>query len=346
LLAHNTRSVKLRRPARRVSVKDVAAQSGVSFQTTSKVLNGGGSVSEVTRARILQAARDLSYVPNLQARSLVMQRTQTVGVITSDFSDHDVGRFIVGAEQEARRQGYSVVMTSIAREGSGTEYALPAMMERRVDGILLAAPQMEEDDALAHVLDRTLPVVSLHGVPGGGVSTVGADDELIGLLATRHLVEKGRRVIATVTGPRGRRATQGRLRGYRTALEDAGLPYDVGLVDEGRWEIAAAATAATRLFERRPDIDAVFAQNDNMAIGVFSALRQLGKQMPADCAVVGCDDIDMATYTVPPLTTIHVLFYETGAEAMRLLLNMIATGSVKPSKVILPVHLIVRESSG
>ena len=344
--AHNTRSVSARRATRHVSVKDVAARSGVSFQTTSKVLNGGGSVSEATRARILQAATDLGYVPNLQARSLVMQRTRTVGVITSDFSDHNLGRFIVGAEREARRQGYTVVMTSIEPEGSGTEYALPAMMERRVAGILLAAPQMEEDEALAHVLDRTLPVVSLYDVPGGGVSTVGSDDELTGVLATRHLVEKGRRVIATVIGTRGRSVTESRLRGYRRALEETGLPFDDELVEEGGWEIAAAATATTRLFERRADITAVFAQSDTMAVGVLSALRRIRKEVPVDCAVVGCDDIDMAPYTVPPLTTIHVPFYETGAEAMRLLLNLITTGTVAPSKVVLPVHLIVRASSG
>src|SRR5437879_10008109 len=110
LPAHNTGSVSARRATRHVSVKDVAARSGVSFQTTSKVLNGGGSVSEVTRARILQAASDLGYVPNLQARSLVMQRTQTVGLLAGDFSDQNLSRLIVGAEREARRQGYGVLM--------------------------------------------------------------------------------------------------------------------------------------------------------------------------------------------------------------------------------------------
>src|SRR5260370_30827437 len=123
--------VKVQSP-RHVSVKDVAAQSGVSFQTTSKVLNGGGSVSEVTRARILQAASDLGYVPNLQARSLVMQKTRTVGVITSDLRDHDPSRFIRGAEQEARRQGYGVLVTSVEPQGPGAQHPLPAMMERRV----------------------------------------------------------------------------------------------------------------------------------------------------------------------------------------------------------------------
>ena len=336
----------LRRTARHVSVKDVAARAGVSFQTTSKVLNGGGTVSELTRARILQVASDLGYVPNLQARSLVMQRTRTVGVVASDFSDRNLSRFLVGAEQEARRQGYGVLMTSIEPEGSGTEYALPALMERRVDGILLAAPPMEEDRAVAHVLDRTLPVVSLHHVPGGGVATVGSDHELTGLLATQHLVGKGHRVIGTVIGTRSRRVTQSRLRGYRRALEEAGLPFDEKLVEEGEWDTGVARAATLKLLQRRPRITAIFAQNDNMAIGALSALHERGKSVPEDCAVVGCDDIDVAAYTMPPLTTIHVPFYETGAQAMRLLIEMITTGSVTPRKVLLPVHLVARESSG
>lgn len=333
------------RPARHVSVKDVAARSGVSFQTTSKVLNGKGSVSVVTRARILRAASDLGYVPNLQARSLVMKSTRAVGLIASDFSDHYLSRFIVGAEREARRQGYAVMITSVEPEVSAGEYALPAMMERRVDGILLAAPQMEEDRAAAQVLEGMVPVVSFYDVAGDGIATVGSDHELTGVLATRHLLDKGHRVIATITGTPGRRVTESRLRGYRRALDEAGVPFDAELVEEGRWEIGGAVAATKRLLESRPDITAIFAQNDNMAIGVLSALRSLEKRVPDDCAVAGCDDIDMAAYTVPPLTTVHVPFYETGKEAMRLLLTMIGDGAVAPRKVLLPVHLVVRAST-
>jgi LacI family transcriptional regulator, galactose operon repressor len=332
------------RRARHVSVKDVAARSGVSFQTTSKVLNGGGSVSQLTRARILQAASDLGYVPNLQARSLVMQRTQTVGVITSDFSDRNLSRILAGAEQEARRQGFGVIISSIEPEGSGTEYALPAMMERRVDGILLAAPRMEEEAALEHVLDRTLPTVSVHAVPGGGVTTVSSDDEQIGLIATRHLLELGRRVIGSVVGGRGLKTAEARLRGYRAALEEAGVPFDADLIEEGGWDIAGGLVATQRLVAR-PHLDAIFAQNDMMAIGALSALRDAGRTVPVECAVVGCDDIDMALYTTPPLTTVHVPFYEIGAEAMRLLLGMVSDGAARERSVVLPVHLIVRGSS-
>src|SRR5439155_333749 len=213
--AHNTRSVTVGRASRHVSVKDVAARSGVSFQTTSKVLNGGGSVAEATRARILQAASDLGYVPNLQARSLVMQRTRTTGLITGDFSDPGLSRCLAGAEQEARRQGYGLMLTSMEPEGSGTEYALPAMMERRVDGILLAAPQMEDDRALGHVLDRTLPVVSTTHIAGGGVTTVSADDEEAGQVATRHLLEPA-------AYDRARAVLRHRRRGDALAAEDGG----------------------------------------------------------------------------------------------------------------------------
>lgn len=334
-----------RRGTRHVSVKDVAARSGVSFQTTSKVLNGGGSVSEPTRARILQAASDLGYVPNLQARSLVMQRTQTVGVITSDFSDRNLSRILAGAEQEARRQDFGVIISSIEPEGSGTEYALPAMMERRVDGILLAAPGMEEEVALERVLDRAVPTVSLRPVPGGGVTTVGSDDEQIGLIATRHLLELGRRVIGTLIGARGQQNAEARLRGYRKALEEGGVSLDADLVEEGGWDIPRGHAATRQLVARRPSIDALFAQNDLMAIGALSALHEAGRKVPEDCAVVGCDDIDMAPYTTPPLTTVHVPFYETGAEAMRLLLRMVSNGGVSEHSVALPVHLIVRGSS-
>jgi DNA-binding LacI/PurR family transcriptional regulator len=333
------------RRARHVSVKDVAARSGVSFQTTSKVLNGGGSVSELTRARILQAASDLGYVPNLQARSLVMQRTQTVGVITSDFSDRNLSRILAGAEQEARRQDFSVIISSIEPEGSGTEYALPAMMERRVDGILLAAPRMEEEAALEQVLDRALPTVSLRPVPGGGITTVGSDDEQIGLIATRHLLGLGRRVIGSLIGVRGQKTTEARLRGYQDALEEAGVAFEADLVEDGGWDLAGGRAATQRLVERQPNLTGLFAQNDLMAIGALSALRQAGRKVPEDCAVVGCDDIDMAPYTTPPLTTVHVPFYETGAEAMRLLLGMVSDGAVSERDVVLPVHLIVRGSS-
>jgi LacI family transcriptional regulator, galactose operon repressor len=335
----------VRKLTRRVSVKDVAARSGVSFQTTSKVLNGGGSVSDATRARILEAASDLGYVPNLQARSLVMQRTRTVGLIAGDFSDPGLSRCLAGAEQEARRQGFGLMLTSIEPEGSGTEYALPAMMERRVDGILLAAPQMEDDRALSHVLDRTLPVVSLNHIAGGAIATVTADDEQAGYLATRHLLEQGHRVIGALTGIRGRRLTQSRQRGHRKALDEAGVESANDLAEEAGADVAGGLAALSSLLQRRPEITAVFCHHDLVAVGALTALLALGKRVPEDCSVVGCDGLDSAAFTAPPLTTVRVPFYDMGGEAMRLLLRMVSSASTGGTGVVVPVHLIVRAST-
>jgi LacI family transcriptional regulator len=333
------------RPARRVSVKDVAARSGVSFQTTSKVLNGGGSVSDATRARILQAASDLGYVPNLQARSLVMQRTRTIGLIAGDFGDPGLSRSLAGAEAEARREAYGLMLTSVEPEGSGTEYALPAMMERRVDGILLAAAQMEDDPALQHVLDPTLPVVSVNYIEGGGVATVTADDENAGYLATRHLLEQGHRVVGALTGIASRRLTQARQRGYAKALSEAGVEVAEGLVEEAGVHVADGLAALPRLIARRPDVTAVFCHHDLVAVGALAALGSLGKRVPDDCSVVGCDGLDSAAFTSPPLTTVRVPFYEIGAEAMRVLLRLVAGDGAGPRNVRLPVHLIARAST-
>lgn len=338
--------VKRRKLPKPVSVKDVAALSGVSFQTTSKVLNGKGSVSEETRERILSAARELGYVPNILARSLVTRRTRAIGLVASDFGDPNLSRFIVGAEQEARRHGYAVVISSIDPDGTGGDRATRALIERRVDGVLLAAPQMEEDVKTARLINRQVPTVSLHHVPGGGVATVGSDHSLTGLLATRHLIEMGHRKIATVTGPLARRVTHSRLHGYRLALEEAGISYETSLIEESNWQISGGFEATQRLLSRRPDLTAIFAQNDTMAIGVLSLLRQLGRHVPKDCAVVGCDDIEIAAHTGPPLTSIKVPFHETGEEAIRLLLGMIASGSAEPRRVQLPVELVPRASSG
>ena len=328
-----------------MSVKDVAARSGVSFQTTSKVLNGKGSVSDVTRARILRAARELGYVPNLLARSLVMHSTRAVGLVASDLGDSNLSRFIVGAEQEARRRGYSVIVTGVDGGGTGGGEALPALIERRVDGILLAAPDLEVDRSSRKSLQGALPVVSLHHVPVRVSAVVGCDDEAIGHLATAHLLERGHRRIATITGPPGRHATAGRLAGYRKALEDAGIEFDAGLVAPGRDEIDGALKATTELLGRRPDVTAVFAQNDVMAIGVLAALRELGRSVPAGCAVVGCDDIDIAAYTAPPLTTVRVPFTDVGEHAMRALLDTIESATPPPARPPLDVHLVVRQSS-
>ena len=205
---------------------------------------------------------------------------------------------------------------------------------------------MEHDDRIGELLRGPVPAVSIHRIPGGGVPLVGSDHVETALLATRHLLNLGHRRIATITGAEDRQVTSMRLKGYERALEEAGVTYESSLVESGNWEADGAFDATLRLLDRAPGITAFYAQNDTMALGVLSALHEQGIGVPDDCAVVGCDDIPMAAHAIPPLTTVHVPFYETGETAVRLLLEVIAGRMDRPKRVLLPVRLVRRSSCG
>ena len=329
-----------------VSIKDIAARAGVSFQTVSKVLKGKGSVSPETRAWIMETAEQLGYMPNVVARSLVSQRTSTIGVVASDFSDFVLAQFVVGAEREARRQEQCVIVGSLSEHGGDAERYIHILLERRVDGILLAAPQLEQNERVGELLRGRLPIVSIHRIAGDGVALVGSNQVEIGQMATQHLLQLGHRRVGTIIGPGTRRVVGGRLRGYQRALAQAQIPYDASLVEEGNWEIQGGYDATRRLLDRVPALSAIFVQNDMMAVGALSALHDRGLRVPEDCAIVGCDDIPIASHTIPPLTTIHVPLYETGEAAMKLLLDMITRKVIETPRQLLPVELVQRASCG
>jgi DNA-binding LacI/PurR family transcriptional regulator len=327
------------------SLKDVAARAGVSFQTAGKALSGKGRVSRATRQRVVDAADGLGYVPNAIARSLISRSTGTIGVIATEFSDTTLAQHIVGIEREARRQGLCVIIGSLDRSGSDCEQYLRLLLERRVDGILMVAPIIESNQRIGELLRGTVPTVSLHGVAGGGVSTVMADDIQSALLPVRHLLALGHVRIGTITGWRGRQVAQARVAGYKQALAEAGLDYDEALVEEGDWEVSGGYSATHRLLDRVPDVTAIYVQNDMMGVGVLSALHHRGRRVPEDCAVAACDDLPIASRTIPPLTTVRIPFVEIGEAAARLLVEQLAGGSQKPAEVVLPVHLQYRASS-
>jgi LacI family transcriptional regulator len=332
---------------RYVSIKEVAAEAGVSFQTASKVLNGGTvRVSAETAARIIAVAESLGYRPNTIARSLVQQATGTLGLIASDATDAAISRFSVAIEQAARKRGYAVLVGHLAAGGEGGVDIMRMLIERRVDGVIAAAPQVEEDAEVADLLRTYVPAVSLHHVPGGKVPVIGSNQGETGRLATEHLISHGHRLIGTVTGPFRRRVVRSRLRAYTAALRAAGLEPSEDLVVETDWTPGGAAAATRLLLERMPDTSAVFVHNDAMAIGVLSAVAQAGRRVPSDVAVVSCDDMPFAEYLTPALSTVRVPLAETGERAVELLLRSIAGEAVSAEPLLLPVELIVRESCG
>ena len=332
---------------RYVSIKEVAALAQVSFQTASKVLNGGEvRVSAQTAERILAAANELGYRPNTIARSLVQRASATIGLVASDATDLAITLASVAAEQEARKHGHSVLVGHLAAGGSDGPDIVRSLLERRVDGIIAAAPEVEEDTEVADLLRSYVPAVSLQAVPGGGVPLVGSNHRETGRLATSHLLELGHESIGTVTGLFRRRVTRSRLHGYEDALRAAGLESSEDLVAEGDWTPGGGAMATRLLLERSPELTAIFVHSDTMAVGVLGALWRAGRRVPAEVAVVSCDDIPFAEYLVPPLTTVHVPLAETGTRAVELLLKSIAGEQLKEGVDLLPVELVVRQSCG
>lgn len=327
-----------------VSLKDVAARAGVSFQTASKVLNGHSRVaSPSTRERILRAAADLGYVPNAMARGLVRQASVTIGVLADDFSDQAVSQFVLAAQRAAASRGHGALISSVHAD-IDAELAVRKLLEYRVDGILVAAPSLEDEPSLGAALRGPLPVVSINRIHGGGVPLIGSDHAMTGTLAAEHLLGLGHQRIGTVIGPRGRQVVQRRMRGFREALRAAGQPLPERRIVEADWTYDGGWSATHRLLDSDPTITAVFVHNDVMAMGVLKALHERGLRLPADCSVVGCDDLSFAGYLVPPLTTVRIPFEETGERAATLLLDRIG-GKRIPARDLLPVELVVREST-
>ena len=332
---------------RYVSVKEIAAKAGVSFQTASKVLNGGNvRVSAETAARIMAVAEKLGYRPNTVARSLVQQTTATIGLITGDLTDGALSQFAVAAEQMARRHQHAVLIGNLAEQDEDGASVLQMLIDRRVDGVIAAAPQLEGDPAVADLLRRYVPAVSLHHVPGGGVPVVGSNHREGARMATGALLGLGHTRIGTITGPFRRHVVRSRLHGYEDALREAGIEPGEDLAVEADWTPGTAAAATRLLLQRDPEMSAIFVHSDTMAIGVLSALAAAGRRIPADVAVVSCDDMPFAAYLTPSLTSLRVPFAQTGERAVELLLSSIAGQDPPAEPVLLPVELIIRDSSG
>ncbi len=325
------------------SLKDVAARAGVSVQTASKVLNGRpGVVSEATRERIHTAARDLGYVPNALARGLVRQTSLSIGILVDDFSDPALTQFVVAAQRRVEAGGHSAIVAGTRVQGAATS-GLRKLREHRVDGLLVIAPSLEHDDPLEEWIVDHLPAVALNHVAGADLPLVGSDHRVTGALAAAHLVGLGHERIATVTGPRTRRVVRSRHAGFSDTLDSLGQPLPEDAVEEAAWNPEDAHRAVRVLLARRR-FTALYVHNDVMALGALAALREKGVAVPQECSVVACDDLPIAAYAAPPLTTVHLPFAETGSRAAEILLGRVR-GEEVPRRTVLPVHLVVRGST-
>jgi DNA-binding LacI/PurR family transcriptional regulator len=332
----------------RPTLEAVARRAGVSRATVSRVVNGSTTVAEPIQEAVRQAVRELGYVPNLAARSLVTQRTDSIALIlpesaTRVFSDDPLfPGLILGVSQEleaADKQLVLMMANSAASHDRIERYA----MARHVDGIMFAS--MHGIDPLPGLLNRIgIPAVCCGRPLGGRTPTVPyVDVDHTGgvTAAVRHLLDSGRSRIATIAGPQDMVAGIERLAGYREALKDSRRRSIVAVGDFTR---ESGVLAMRQLLDDDPALDAVFVASDLMADGALRTLREAGRRVPDDVAVIGFDDADFAQYTHPPLTTVRQPIVQIGREMARQLLRLAAGDKVEEA-LILSTELVIRESA-
>ncbi len=326
------------------TIRDVARESSVSIATVSRVFNNSPLVSDGTRRRVMVAAERLGYWPNGIARSLITSRTHAIGVLLPDLHGEFFSEVIHGIDVAARGAGLHLLVSRASSTHSELESALRSM-RGRVDALVIMAPDPEASASLRQFAGH-VPTVLLHSGavrPEWDVLNIANRDGARDLV--RHLVAVGHRRIATITGPAGNLDACQRLAGYHAALEEAGLAPSHEV--PGDFTEPSGYAAGRALLERSPRPTAVFVGNDHMAIGVMGALHDAGVRVPSDLAVAGFDDIPMARYLTPPLTTVHVDLNRMGQRAVQMLLEQKRSDDRPlPRQEVLPVTLVVRGSCG
>ena len=328
----------------RVTIRDVAAHAGVSHQTVSRVINQSERVSPETRAVVEAAIAELEYRPNAMARSMARGRSGVLACISPNLTDYTFASIIEGAEQEARKHGYFMLSASALDEDTFSALVDELVTSRRAEGIMVINPYA---DGRHDRLPQNYPLVFAGSRPRTEASnSVALDDEAAARIATQHLLDQGHKKIGCLTGPMVEDCSQDRYTGYTAVLASAGIPYEESLVIEGDWSAQSGYDALMSLAQDGRLPSALFAQNDQMAVGALRAARDLGLQLPTQLSIIGIDDIPLAAYFSPPLTTLKQDFVALGREAVGLLIQAIEQPEAPHQHLRLNAELIVRRSTG
>jgi LacI family transcriptional regulator len=326
-----------------VTIGDVAAHAGVSVATVSKVLNDRYGVAETTSAHVRAVIDELGYHASLVGQSLRSRTTSVIAVLVADLEPFST-ELLKGVAEAIRGTGYELIVFSGGGRGgdqAGWERrSLSRISGTLADGAILVTPRS---------IDQTFgsPVVAVdHNLRSSALPTVDSDNFAGAIAATEHLIALGHRRIGFLAGRPDLESASLRERGYRHALEAAGLPVDEGLIRVGGYEAGTATEPARELLDLRPRPTAVFAANDVTALETIAVARSLGLSVPRDLSVIGFDNVPESALGEPPLTTIEQPIKELGAAAVRLLLELIDEPARAPAQLVLPTRLVVRQSTG
>ncbi len=329
-----------------ITMGDVARLAGVSITTVSHVLNGTRPASEATKQRVLAAVRQTGYTQNTIARALARARTQSLGLAISGLANPYFTDLIAAVEAEAVRAGLTLLLGDTREDPLQELRIVQALVERRVDGVLLAPSAGAAEHALPYLAAQDVPVVLLDRLADPAFDQVGSENEEPTAKLVEHLAERGHRRIGMLVGTRGLSTSEERIRGFRLGLERAGLPADDALVVDGGSHRDRARTATLELLDRADPPTALVSGNNFMTIGVMRALVDRGLRVPEDVALVTFDDFEWADLFAPRLTAVAQPIAELGERAVGRLLSRIEDPSLPPRIVRLPTTFVHRDSCG
>jgi LacI family transcriptional regulator len=338
------------RPAKRTTSRDVARLAHVSRTTVSFILNNvpGVSFSAATRKRVLDAARKLNYSPNVAGKKLVSGRSETIGLVLCQspeqiFTDAFLPQVILGVEQAAMQQGFHVLLKPVDPQDTGGYARL--ITENHVDGILLSGP-LQDDSALMSLHEQRVPIMLMGQLPDTNIPFVDIDATAGAELAVSHLIELGHRQIGMITNaPLNYTSAQQRRAGFLQALRKAKLSTKKTLIKEGNYTPASGYEAMKALLRLEHPLTAVFVASDVVAMGAMLAIKEAGLRIPRDIAIAGFDDIPLAEYYDPPLTTIHLPAFGLGWAGGERLIRMIQGEGLNNPALLLESKLVTRQSS-
>jgi LacI family transcriptional regulator, repressor for deo operon, udp, cdd, tsx, nupC, and nupG len=328
-----------------VRIKDVAKLANVSTATVSRVLRNADNVTEETRKRVLEAIEKLNYQPNVLGRYLRRMETETVLVVVPDITNPFFSKVLRGIESVAIQNGYQVLLGDTQNNVRLEEEYLNLLRQKQVDGTIFLTARISRE--LIEEMSRQFPVVlACEYFEGAKIPTVSIDNISSARKATEHLIKLGHRRIAHLSGPMNIILSRDRLRGYQQAMMQYELDIDPVLIQEGDFTYELGYNLTLKLLALEKPPTAIFAANDEMAIGAIKAIRKLSLRVPDDIAVVGFDDIKIASIFEPNLTTISQPMFEIGEKAMNLLLQLIEGNELDKRQFVLEDTLIIRDSCG
>ena len=327
------------------TMKDIARLAGVSTSTVSHVINKSRFVSEDIAERVNKAAQDLNYAPSALARSLKMNRTRTIGMLVTTSTNPFFGEVVKGVERSCYHKGYNLILCNTEGDNERMKASINTLLQKRVDGLLLMCSTLEGERI--EVFDRypDIPVVVMDWGPMLFASDKIQDNSLSGgYIATNYLIECGHKEIGCITGPLIRHQAQMRYEGYKRAVLEAGLEINPQWIVESDFECEGGYEAFNRMLEKGPLPSSIFVSNDMMAMGVLNAAHEKGIRIPEDVSIMGYDDIHIARFMSPALTTVHQPKYRLGKVAVETLLKKLEKETLEPQVVQLDPTLVVRKS--